>query len=82
MKTDDLRHKSEDQLKGELIGLRKEAFNLRFQRATGQLENTARVGQVRRDIARIKTILKEQRKASSELRDDAGEPRGRAEGRL
>jgi large subunit ribosomal protein L29 len=53
MKTDDLRHRSEDQLKDELIGLRKEA-----------LENTARVGQVRRDIARIKTILTEKRKAS------------------
>jgi large subunit ribosomal protein L29 len=64
MKSDDLRHKSEDQLKDELIGLRKEAFNLRFQRATGQLENTARVGQVRRGIARIKTILTEKRKAS------------------
>ncbi|MCK5276364.1 MAG: 50S ribosomal protein L29 [Alphaproteobacteria bacterium] len=64
MKSVDLRHKSEDELKGELIGLRKEAFNLRFQRATGQLENTARVGQVRRDIARIKTILTEKRKAS------------------
>jgi large subunit ribosomal protein L29 len=64
MKSDDLRHKSDDQLKDELIGLRKEAFNLRFQRATGQLENTARVGQVRRDIARIKTILTEKRKAS------------------
>jgi large subunit ribosomal protein L29 len=64
MKTADMRHKSEDELKGELIGLRKEAFNLRFQQATGQLENTARVGQVRRDIARIKTILTEKRKAS------------------
>lgn len=64
MKSTELRHKSEDELKGELIGLRKEAFNLRFQRATGQLENTARVGQVRRDIARIKTILTEKRKAS------------------
>ncbi|MBE9558811.1 MAG: 50S ribosomal protein L29 [Proteobacteria bacterium] len=64
MKSDDLRHKSNDQLKDELLGLRKEAFNLRFQRATGQLENTARVGQVRRDIARIKTILTEKRKAS------------------
>ena len=64
MKSDDLRHKSDGQLKDELLGLRKEAFNLRFQRATGQLENTARVGQVRRDIARIKTILTEKRKAS------------------
>jgi len=64
MKSEDLRQKSQDQLKDELIGLRKEAFNLRFQKATGQLENTARVGQVRRDIARIKTILTEKRKAS------------------
>lgn len=64
MKTADLRHKSEDELRGELTGLRKEAFNLRFQKATGQLENTARVGQVRHDIARIKTILTEKRKAS------------------
>jgi large subunit ribosomal protein L29 len=64
MKADDVRHKSEDELKTELAGLRKEAFNLRFQKATGQLENTARVSQVRRDIARIKTILTEKRKAS------------------
>ena len=64
MKSDDLRHKSDDQLKDELIGLRKEAFNLRFQQATGQLENTARVNQGRRDIARIKTILNAKRKAS------------------
>lgn len=64
MKATDLRHKSDDELKAELLGLRKEAFNLRFQKATGQLENTARVNQVRRDIARIKTILTEKRKAS------------------
>lgn len=64
MKATDLRHKSEDELKTDLLGLRKEAFNLRFQKATGQLENTARVNQVRRDIARIKTILTEKRKAS------------------
>lgn len=64
MKPDDLRHKSVDELRGELTGLRKEAFNLRFQGATGQLENTARVGQVRRDIARVKTILTQKRKAS------------------
>lgn len=64
MKATDLRQKSEDELKTELLGLRKEAFNLRFQGATGQLENTARVNQVRRDIARIKTILTEKRKAS------------------
>ena len=59
MKAADVRAKSEDELKDELITLRKEAFNLRFQTASGQLENTARVRQVRRDIARIKTVLNE-----------------------
>ncbi|ASG20978.1 MULTISPECIES: 50S ribosomal protein L29 [Azospirillaceae] len=53
----DLRTKSVDELQDQLLQLKKEQFNLRFQRASGQLENTARVGQVRRDIARIKTIL-------------------------
>ena len=57
MKAMDLRGKSEDELKTELADLRKEAFNLRFQRASGQLENTARVREVRRDIARVKTVL-------------------------
>ncbi len=57
MKAADVRAKSDDELKDELITLRKEAFNLRFQTASGQLENTARVRQVRRDIARIKTVL-------------------------
>ena len=57
MKATDLQHKTVDELKDELVSLRKESFNLRFQGATGQLENTARVKQVRRDIARIKTIL-------------------------
>ena len=56
MKAADIRAKSLDQLTDQLGGLKKEQFNLRFQRATGQLENTARVRQVRRDIARIKTI--------------------------
>jgi len=64
MKATDLRQKSADELRGEMLSLRKEAFNLRFQQATGQLENTARVGKVRRDIARIKTILSQKRKAS------------------
>jgi large subunit ribosomal protein L29 len=59
MKAEDVRAKSDDELKGELLGLRKEAFNLRFQAASGQLENTARVNAVRKDIARIKTILGE-----------------------
>lgn len=64
MKAVDLRQKTPDELKDQLLGLRKEAFNLRFQKATGQLENTARVREVRRDIARIKTILNAKRKAS------------------
>jgi large subunit ribosomal protein L29 len=57
--TEDLRAKSEDQLKEQLIGLKKEQFNLRFQKASGQLQNTARSREVRRDIARIKTVLHE-----------------------
>jgi large subunit ribosomal protein L29 len=57
MKAGDLRVKTQDQLREQLLQLKKEQFNLRFQRATGQLENTARVREVRRDIARIKTIL-------------------------
>lgn len=63
-KVADLRQKSDDELKDQLIDLRKEQFNLRFQAASGQLENTARVRTVRRDIARIKTLLGE-RKASA-----------------
>ena len=59
MKAEDLRTKSADELKESLVGLRKEQFNLRFQRATGQLENTARVRQVRRDIARLTTVAVE-----------------------
>ncbi len=55
MKYAEIRAMSDDQLKEELLKLKKEQFNLRFQKATGQLENTARVRQVRRDIARIKT---------------------------
>ena len=57
MKAADLRAKTEDQLQDQLVQLKKEQFNLRFQKATGQLESTARVRQVRRDIARIKTVL-------------------------
>lgn len=59
MKAAEIRAKSSDELKAELLKLRKEAFNLRFQQASGQMENTARVRQVRRDIARIKTIIGE-----------------------
>ncbi len=61
MKSGDLRAMTVDQLDDEALKLKKERFNLRFQRATGQLENTARVRQVRRDIARIKTIAAEKR---------------------
>jgi large subunit ribosomal protein L29 len=65
MKAADVRAKTDDELKTELETLGKEAFNLRFQRASGQLDNTSRVRQVRRDIARIRTILGERaRKAS------------------
>ena len=62
-KADDLRHMTVDQLDDELMKLKKERFNLRFQRATGQLENTSRVREVRRDIARIKTIARQKRAA-------------------
>jgi len=65
MKAEDLRQKSADELSDELVSLRKEQFNLRFQAASGQLENTARVREVRRDIARIKTIMNERRSASA-----------------
>jgi len=57
MKAADIRAKSADELKTQLGDLQKEAFNLRFQKASGQLENTGRVRQVRRDIARIKTVI-------------------------
>jgi large subunit ribosomal protein L29 len=57
MKAEELRGQTKDQLNDQLLDLRKEQFNLRFQRASGQLENTARVRQVRRDIARIKTVM-------------------------
>jgi large subunit ribosomal protein L29 len=60
MKAEELRTKTADQLNTELAGLKKEAFNLRFQQANGQLENTARVRAVRRDIARIMTFLTKQ----------------------
>ncbi len=59
MNAEDIRAKTEDQLHEELVKLKKEQFNLRFQQATGQLEKTARVREVRRSIARIKTILRE-----------------------
>ena len=57
MNAKDLRGKTPDQLRDELVALKKEAFNLRFQQATGQLENTARMRLVRREAARVKTVL-------------------------
>jgi large subunit ribosomal protein L29 len=57
MKAQDLRTKSQDELKKSVMDLRKEQMNLRFQKSGGQLENTARLRQLRRDIARIKTVM-------------------------
>ena len=59
MNAQELREKSVDQLRDDLASLKKEAFNLRFQQATGALENTARMRMVRRDIARVMTVLNE-----------------------
>jgi len=59
MKVVDVRTKTPDQLNEDLAALKKEQFNLRFQKATGQLEKTMRVKQVRRDIARVKTVIRE-----------------------
>ena len=58
MKIEDVRGMTPDQLAEQLLSLKKEQFNLRFQQATGQVEKTHRVGEVRRDIARIKTVLR------------------------
>ena len=65
-KAADFRSKSPDQLKDDLLQLKKEQFNLRFQQATGQLEKTARIKVVRRDIARVQTLLREQARADAE----------------
>jgi large subunit ribosomal protein L29 len=61
----ELRDKTPDQLQDQLTQLKKEAFNLRFQQATGQLENTARMRDVKRDVARVKTILNEKAAAAA-----------------
>ena len=66
MSAQELRDKSPDQLREELAGLKKEQFNLRFQAATGSLENPARINTVRRDVARVKTVLNEKAKAAAE----------------
>ncbi len=64
-KPTDIRAKGADNLPGMLLDLRKEQFNLRFQRATGQTEGVGRVRQVRRDIARVKTIMSEQKRSAA-----------------
>jgi large subunit ribosomal protein L29 len=61
----DVRGKTPDELKSMLLDLRKEQFNLRFQRATGQLEAVSRIKVVRRDIARVKTVLAEQARSAA-----------------
>ena len=60
MKAKDIRVMTADHVKDEILKLKKEQFNLRFQRATGQVENTARIRQIRRDIARLKTVQSQQ----------------------
>ena len=64
MKIEEWRAKTPDELKDQLLTLRREQFNLRFQRATGQLENTSRVREVRRDIARVKTLQRQKTAAA------------------
>ncbi len=64
MKIDDIRGMTPDQLSETLLNLKKEQFNLRFQAATGQVEKTHRVDQVRKDIARIKTVLRSKQAAA------------------
>jgi large subunit ribosomal protein L29 len=66
MKASDVRAMTVDQIDDEVFKLKKEQFNLRFQRASGQLENTARVRQVRRDIARLKTVGRHKRAAAAQ----------------
>ena len=65
LSVEDIRRMTADQMDDEILKLKKERFNLRFQRATGQLENTSRLRQARRDIARIKTIAGQKRRAES-----------------
>jgi large subunit ribosomal protein L29 len=76
MKSVQVRGMTEDQLGDELLKLKKEQFNLRFQAASGQLENTARVRQIRRDIARIKTIARQKPAAAADVKAKA-EPKAK-----
>ena len=83
MKAGEMRSMSLDQLDDQLAKLKKEQFNLRFQRASGQLENTSRVRQVRRDIARVKTIAGQkqagsQAPAKTSSKKQAASPKGSA----
>ncbi|MDB3955067.1 50S ribosomal protein L29 [Alphaproteobacteria bacterium] len=64
MKFSDIKQKTEDELKVDLVNLKKEQFNLRFQKASGQLENSSKILQVRRDIARIMTAIRVQKRSS------------------
>jgi large subunit ribosomal protein L29 len=66
MKIGDVRAMTADQLQDEILKLKKERFNLRFQKATGQLENTSRVRTIRRDIARMKTVAKQKNAEGAE----------------
>jgi large subunit ribosomal protein L29 len=75
MKVADIRALSLDQMDDEVLKLKKERFNLRFQRATGQLENTSRVRQVRRDIARLKTIAAQKRAGALDAPKAASKPK-------
>ena len=65
MKVDDVRAMSVEELREQMRNLKKEAFNMRFQKASGQLENTSRVRRVRRDVAQVQTVLGERRRADS-----------------
>jgi large subunit ribosomal protein L29 len=79
MKSSDARAMTVDQIDDEVLKLKKEQFNLRFQRATGQLENTSRVREVRRDIARLKTVASQKR--SGEAPAAGAKPKAKAKPR-
>jgi large subunit ribosomal protein L29 len=78
MKVADIRAMTLDQMDDEVLKLKKEGFNLRFQRATGQLENTSRTRQVRRDIARLKTIAAQKRAGAEPQVKAASKPKTKA----
>jgi large subunit ribosomal protein L29 len=78
MKAADVRAMTLDQIDDEVLKLKKEQFNLRFQRATGQLENTSRVRVVRRDIARMKTVARQKRAGETPAAGAKSAPRGKS----